>query len=397
MRILVLQQPHSVAPFERWLHEASADVEVRIVTGEGTARADETIAPGVRRDVFGDYESDATTRQVFELCAQWRPEVVFSNSEADVLRAAEARVLFGIGGMTSASAVLFRDKVAMKQLFSGLPAQVAPYRVPTSAEEVIDACDELGMVVVKPRDGAGSAGVQVFGTPEEASRFLATNPGLLGPLHRSQLILEKFVHGDVYHVDILVRDGEPILVSPSKYLAPPHLFRQVNVGAVMTDVSSADHGFLAAYARGLVRQVAVHQPNILHLEMYRTPGGEFVAGEVACRGGGGLIKESMKHTYGVDQAWAACLLAAGLLPERTFLRRTGQQSGYILETAHELALDPVAPPEWVALCRRKERPGTPGTSCDAGTQLVVAGDSHDQILGRMTALNGGRTALYAGR
>ncbi len=393
MRVLVLQQPSSVAPFETWLQEVAPGIDVRLISGSGTARADDDIARGVRREVLEDYHSPATTRRIFEVCAEWRPDVVFSNAEADVLRAAEARTLFGIEGMLSSAAVLYRDKLLMKQLFDGIEVDDAevpavPHRLPSSGEDVLTACAGLGPVVLKPRDGSGAMGVQTLASPAQAVERLAAQPEVLTALHCSQLILEPFVEGDVYHVDILVRDGAPILVSPSRYLHPPHLFTRHNTGSVMVDADSSEYVFLRRYAEALTAKVGkAHRPNILHLEMYRTPDGRFLAGEVACRGGGGLIKESMRHTYGVDQARAACLLSAGLLCEDTFLERIGPQSGWILETAVPLGYDRSAPPSWLAYTKEAPRPGTPSSSGDAGLRCVVEGGSRKEIEERMAALH----------
>jgi hypothetical protein len=397
MRVLVLQRPASAAPFEHWLREAGDDIEVRIVTGVDTVRGDESIAPGTRREILDDYEAEATTKRIIEISAEWRPDVVFSNAESDVLRAAETRTLLGIPGMKSSSAILFRDKVLMKRLFRGLSIEPVEHRVPASVSDVLDACVELGPVVLKPRDGAGSVGVHVLATPAEVIEHFTIQPGLLGPLHQSRLIAEPFVAGDVYHVDVLVRDTEPILVSPSKYLAPPHLFREKNVGSVMTDVSSDDHRILVGYAEELTAGIAAeHQPHIMHLEVYKTPGGRFLAGEVACRGGGGLIKESMRHTYGVDQAWATCLLSAGLLPRRTYRERIGPQTGWVLETAVPLNLDLNAPPEWVRVWESKTRPEASRSSVDAGIQVTVEGDSHAQIVDRIATLHADPVASRSG-
>ncbi|MFI2615964.1 acetyl-CoA carboxylase biotin carboxylase subunit family protein [Streptomyces sp. NPDC018584] len=393
MRVLVLQQPSSVAPFESWLQEAAPDVEVRMITGAGTARPDDSVARGVRREVLDDYHAPATTRRVHEVCAEWKPDVIFSNAEADVLRAAEARTLFGIEGTTSSAAVLYRDKVLMKKLFAGIRVDgtevpAVEYRAPSSGEEVLAACEEWGPVVLKPRDGSGSVSVLVLDTPAEAVERLAERPELLTELHRSQLILERFVEGDVYHVDILVRDGAPILVSPSRYLHPPHLFARHNVGSVMVDADSPDHRFLRRYAEELTARVgAAHRPNILHLELYRTPDGRFLAGEIACRGGGALVKESMRHTYGVDQAWAACLLSAGLLRGTTYLERVGPQSGWLLETAAPLEYDAAAPPAWVALAKGTRRSDTASSSVDAGLSFVVEGANRAEIEARMESLH----------
>jgi biotin carboxylase len=390
MRVLVLQQPSSVAPFESWLREASGGVEVRIVTGKGTARADDSVAPGVVREVLGDYRADTTTRRIFEICAEWRPDVVFSNAEADVLRAAEARTLFGIPGMKSSSAVLFRDKVLMKRLFAGLSVEPVAYRVPTSAVDVLSACAELGPVVLKPRDGAGAVGVEVFRSPDEAGRRLAAKPELLDLLHRSRLILEVFTEGDVYHVDILVRDGKPILVSPSRYLIQPHRYAERNLASAMTDENAEDHKILTAYAEELTAAIAPeHQPHIMHLEVYRTPDGTFRAGEIACRGGGALIKESMLHTYGVDQARASCLLHAGLLPDATYRRRVGPQSGWALETGIPFRFDPSTVPGWIPVWRGAPRTKPPTESVDAGWQVVVEGTDQSDIAARIDSLDRG--------
>lgn len=375
------------------MREAAPGVEVRLISGAGTGRADSDIGPGVHREVLDDYHSTATTRRVFEVCAEWRPDRIFSNAEADVLRAGEARTLFGIEGMPSSAAVRYRDKVLMKQLFEGITVDgveipAVPHRLPTSGEDVLAACAELGTVVLKPRDGSGAAGVQVLATPAEVRERLGARPELLTALHRSELILEPFVEGDVYHVDILVRDGAPILISPSRYLCPPHLFTTYNTGSVMTDEGSAEHVFLRRFAEALTAKVGkAHRPDILHLEMFRTPDGRFLAGEVASRGGGGLIKESMRHTYGVDQAQAACLLSAGLLPEATFHDRIGPQSGWILETARPLGYDRSAPPSWLPYTKEVARPDRPSSSVDAGLRCVVEGGSRREIEQRMDSLH----------
>jgi len=387
MRVLVLQKPTSGARFEAWLREAAAGVEVRIVTGRDTVRADEDIAAGVPRTIVDDYQSDATMRLILGMCADWRPDFVFSNAEADVLRAAAARSLFDIPGMKSSSAILFRDKALMKRLFDGLSIGPVPYRVPTSVEDVLDGCDELGPVVLKPRDGAGSVGVHVLATAAEAAQRLRAYPELLAALHQSRLLLEAFVEGDVYHVDILVRDGAPILVSPSRYLAPPHLFAEENTRSVMLDVDSPDYRVLVDYAEELTAKVAEHEPNIMHLEVYRTRDGQFLAGEVACRGGGGLIKETLIHTYGVDQAQACCLLNARLLPRQTFRKRIRPQSGWVLETGVGLALDPVSPPAWVLAVKGGKRRAAASSSTDAGLQLAVEGDSYAQVRQRIEDLH----------
>ncbi|GAA2415186.1 hypothetical protein GCM10010433_12750 [Streptomyces pulveraceus] len=106
--------------------------------------------------------------ELFRLREADRPDRVRVNSGDDVLRAAEARSLFGIPGTGSAPALRFRDKVVMKQPFHGPPVSAVAYLRCAARPEVRCSADlhaareELGTVVVRPRDGAGSAGVRVL-------------------------------------------------------------------------------------------------------------------------------------------------------------------------------------------------------------------------------------------
>jgi biotin carboxylase len=387
VRVLVLQKPRSSDPFDVWLRAASDDVEVKIVTGANTVRGREPVEPGTSRELLADYDGDAATGRIHEICEEWRPDVVFADAESDVLRAAEARTLFGIPGMRSSAAVLYRDKVLMKQLFAGLSIEAVDYRVPSNADDLLAACAKLGPVVLKPRDGGGSLGVHVFRTPGDARLALAAAPALLAELHRSRLILEPFVHGDEYHVDIVLRGGTPILISVSKYVAPPHCYRTHNRGSIMLDPGSPERGTLVRYGEEIVASMPAQlRPIALHLEVFKSAGGDFRAGEIACRGGGALIKDCIKHTYGVDPAWAACMLETGLMPDdRTYLDPTGPLSGYLMETSVPLCFDLDDPPSWMPKLKIEAR--KPTDLLDARyRKLVIEGDSHAQIEARMRTL-----------
>src|SRR2546421_8555615 len=309
MHVVVLQRPGSTAAYDCWILRAAPWARVTVITSRDTVRPDSVLGPGVRRVLVDDYESDAVPAELFRICGQDPPDRVFANSEDDVLRAAEARTLFGIEGQRSGSALAFRDKVAMKTLFAGMATPPVPHRLVGCVDDVFAARREFGEVVVKPRDGAGAVQVRVFRDDDEVRRACVADPGLVTSLHTGRLMAERYVAGSVYHVDVVVDGSTALLVSPSRYTCPPHRYGTDNMGSIMLDDPSPAHRLLSGAAREFVRRLpAGHGVSVLHLEFLRDEAGRFFAGEVACRSGGALIKNSIRYTYGVDTSRLACLV-----------------------------------------------------------------------------------------
>lgn len=167
-----------------------------------------------------------------------------------------------------------------------------------------------GPWVLKPRQEASAIGIKKIHVPEELWPVLEQ----LGD-KQSSFLLEKFVPGEVYHVDSVVSENEVLFASVSKYGKPPMNVAQgggVFTTCVIPRGSAADVGLrrinrdLIA-ALGLVRGVA-------HTEFIRAHAdGHFYFLECAARVGGAYINEMVETATGINfwREWARIEVAGG--------------------------------------------------------------------------------------
>jgi biotin carboxylase len=389
MHVLILRRPHSTARYDHWIREADPDARITVLTSADAEQEELDFAPGVELVLVPDYEAPATTAELLRLCEKVVPDRIFVNSEDDVLRAAEARTLFGITGQGSATALRFRDKIRMKRLFDGLPVRVVPFRSVRCVADLLAAQRELGAIVVKPRDGAGSVGVRVLPGERAVRRACVEDGDLLNDLHRGVLMAEQYIEGTVYHVDVLVDGSAAVLVSPSRYTSPPHRFHAENLGSIMLDEGTVRAKLLTDIARRFVANLPEdHGVQVLHLEFFEDAAGVFWAGEVACRIGGALVKNGIRHTYGVDLSRAACLLSAGLWTPPAHLGRSAAATGWLLWTGGPEPSVPPDRPKWLVEHSTIERSQGPASSVDAKARLLVEGVDEQQIEHRFHILSG---------
>ncbi|MGI5242091.1 ATP-grasp domain-containing protein [Dactylosporangium sp. CA-139066] len=391
MHVVVLQRPGSAAPCDRWILQEAPGTRVTVVSSHGTVRPDSDLGPGVRRVLVDDYDSDAAVLgELFRICREDRPDRLFANSEDDVLRAAEVRTLFDIEGQRSASALAFRDKVAMKALFAGLATPAVPYRPLGCLEDVFAARRQFGAVVVKPRDGAGAVQVRVFHDDDAIRYACIADPAWVTSVHTGRLMAERYVPGAVYHVDVVVDGSAALLVSASRYRCPPHRYATDNSGSIMLDESSPARRVLTGAAREFVRRLpAGHGVSILHLEFLADEPGLFFAGEVACRSGGALIRNSIRYTYGVDTSRLACLIAVGLWRDTRELTPVAAPTGWLLWTGGRRLAAPADHPDWLLEHVVSDRPGKATSAVDGKAAFLVRGANEDEIARRFAALSAG--------
>jgi biotin carboxylase len=167
-----------------------------------------------------------------------------------------------------------------------------------------------GPWVLKPRQEASAIGIKKIHSPEDLWPALEQ----LGD-KQSSYLLEKFVPGEVYHVDSVVSENEVLFANVSKYGKPPMNVAQG--GGVFTTFtvprgSEEDSGLreinwdLIA-ALGLVRGVA-------HAEFIRAQAdGHFYFLECAARVGGAYINEMVEAATGINlwREWARIEIAGG--------------------------------------------------------------------------------------
>ncbi|WP_354643018.1 ATP-grasp domain-containing protein [Kitasatospora camelliae] len=309
-RILVFAKtPHHKTPYDRWL--------------EGTGVEPVILAPAEYADgyrhlehvhAFEEYDGNQLVEKTaLRLARELGVEAVFARAEADVLRAAQLRELLDLPGQRPASALAFRDKVAMKDHLAGGPVELPAFREVQSAYTLLEFVEEHGYpVVVKPVSESGSLGAAILHDEAGLDAYLRRP-------WRGRSLVETFVEGQMYHVDGLVIGGEVAFVHPFRYVNDCLSFRSDEWVANLP-LSPADPAYdrLVAATRQVLAGLPTPVNTAFHAELWITPDDRVVFCEIASRTGGGMISTTVPHVFGLDldKEW----LYAELGLERTFDR-----------------------------------------------------------------------------
>jgi biotin carboxylase len=297
---------------EEFLREAGRlGANVSLVTRERT-RHEPWPHESLAETVFLPDEAGAelVIHAVSQLARRRPLSAVVALEEFDVITAALAREHLCLEGLGSTEARRFRDKLTMR-----IEAAAAGIRVP----EFVHALNyqQIGEYmervpppwVLKPRSDVSSSGVRLCREPEEVWRAieeLDARPSLQD--RAPYYLLERYVAGEVFHVDSLVEDGRVVFAGASRYGRPP--MEVAHGGGVFlshtVEYDSPDHEALTRMnaevlgALGLGRGAA-------HAEFIKgTDDGELYFLEVAARVGGAFIAETLEAATGVNlwREWA---------------------------------------------------------------------------------------------
>jgi biotin carboxylase len=244
------------------------------------------------------------------LCRERKLHALVALEEFDVITAALAREHLRLPGMDSSRARIFRDKLTMR-----MHARAAGLRVPEFVP--LFNYQELGEYmervpppwIIKPRSDVSSTGIHRLEESEQVWRAIEALDAREALQDRSSYyLLEKFVAGEVFHVDSVVEEGEIIFSGVSRYGRPPLSVTQEG-GVFTTHViayDSAEHTELARLNAKLLSALG-HTSGAAHAEFIRgARDGEFYFLEVAARVGGAYIAETLEAASGHNlwREWA---------------------------------------------------------------------------------------------
>lgn len=229
---------------------------------------------------------------------------VVSLDEYDVPVAAALREHLRLPGMGESAARFVRDKLAMR-----MRAAQAGIAVPDFTAAVNDAAVTAflarapGPWLVKPRAEASTIGIARVETPEEAWARLES----LGD-RRSFHLIERFVPGEVFHVDALVAAGKVAFASAGQYGRPPlDVFHGGGIARThMIRRRSADERALQRFCRQVIAALGPEE-GAAHLEFIKgREDGRFYFLEEAARVGGAYISDVIEHATGLNlwEEWA---------------------------------------------------------------------------------------------
>ena len=371
-------------PYGQWLPDL--DGELRVLTMKDWA--DPTGRAIVERFASFDTQGLAELR-VAELAAREPIRTVFGHSEYDLLRAARLREHLGLPGQRADSVRAYRNKALMKTLAGAAGIPVPAFRALETAVDLLDFIAEHAFpVVVKPVDGGGSRGVQVLRDREALARFLERWP-------ERPYMVERFVAGDMLHIDGLAIDGQLRFGAASRYLHGCLAFQHGrSLGSVLLDPSTALARRALAFAGQVMAALPASPLVAFHLEAFVTPDDRLMLCEIASRTGGAKIVETLHHALGVqlNRAWVRA--AVGLDPELAPRPAPGPYAGWLVIPPRRGVLTAVPPAPPAAWCVDFDVPHAPGAalstavaSVDHVAMMVVEGRSPDEVERRLHELD----------
>ena len=234
---------------------------------------------------------------------------IIALDEFDLETAALVREHMRLPGMGVTATAFYRDKLAMRK-----GAREAGFHVPEFCRVL--NYDELrsymetvpGPWLLKPRTSASALGIRKIQEPEQLWRTLDE----LGD-RQSHFILERFVPGEIFHVDSIVSAGKVVFSAVHKYGRPP--MQVMHEGGVFTtrtlDRASVDSIELSAFNAALAPALGLEY-GVTHAEYIKADAdGQYYFLEIAARVGGAFIADLVEVSTGVNlwREWARLELA----------------------------------------------------------------------------------------
>lgn len=240
---------------------------------------------------------------------------VVALEEFDVITAGLVREHLRLPGMTSSHARLFRDKLAMRAAARDAGINVPEFVRLLNFQEVGEFLERTPAPwVLKPRTDVSAIGIKKLDDAEQVWRAIETLDARERPGERaSSHLLERFVAGEVFHVDSVVYDGEVRFAGVNRYGRPPMKVAQEGGAFLSSTVGyeSADRAALLDINRQVIGALGLRR-GAAHAEFIKgADDGRLYFLEVAARVGGAFTAESLEAASGVNvwREWAKIELA----------------------------------------------------------------------------------------
>jgi hypothetical protein len=223
---------------------------------------------------------------------------VLALDEFDLDTAALVREHLRLPGMGRTPTRPFRDKLAMREAAQRGGVPVPAFSATANHDALWAFLQETqGPWLLKPRASASAIGIQKFSDPGAVWAMLEH----LGD-EASHHLVERFVPGDIYHVEGLSWRGELLFALAHKYGKPP--FETMHAGGVFSTRTLDREGDEARGLQGIhadVLRALKMTTGPTHSEFIRAhEDGQFYFLETAARVGGAYIAEVTEAASGVN-------------------------------------------------------------------------------------------------
>lgn len=224
--------------------------------------------------------------------------------EPTVLLAAKVREALGVPGMSTDTALAFRDKELMKQRLDAAGIRTPRHAKCADERSIRAAVEAIGYpIMIKPIAGAGSADTHRVDDAADLERVLRAIQ------HVAVVSVEEFVEGREYTFDAISVDGVPRFYNIAWYRPRPLIARTVEW--ISPQVVALRHPDQAELAVGRkmgfdVLKALDFETGFTHMEWYLKDDGEVVFGEIGARVGGARLIDQMNFSNDADfyRGWA---------------------------------------------------------------------------------------------
>ncbi|MFP5023483.1 ATP-grasp domain-containing protein [Pseudonocardia phyllosphaerae] len=313
MTALLLNGKYPLAEVYQWI--AGAEEEFVVACGPSVDVTEASRNRSMRVVPVPEYDRGDW---IVPLCVERVVDRIIAISERDILRAAAARELLGLPGQPISSALAYRDKYVMKSVAATAGVPVPPMAAVRTLADVAEFANVHGWpVVVKPRASAACQGIVTLDNETDLCRLPRT----------LDHIVEAWLNMPTFHVDGLMRDGDVLHSSPSRY-AMPNLESierlRPCVSAMLDPVSDARVLALRTQTARVVRALpATSAAMAFHAEFFLDDS-EPVLCEIASRPANPTLADVQWRAYGYSLHREAIL---GQAVDSTFVPPSGGPTG----------------------------------------------------------------------
>lgn len=223
--------------------------------------------------------------------------------DMDITKAGLLRDHFRLPGLSYSQSLLFKDKLAMRDQAIRLSIRNPEYVGAFDRKSVEHFVQNIpGPWILKPRQEAASMGISKF---EDAKALLETIEKLEG--QSGYYIVERFIEGEVYHVDSLSVNGKVVFARTHQYLSTPFSAAQDGkvAGSFSLPYESEENERLTLLTKQLLTGFGMMN-GVNHTEFLRGKAdGEFYFLETASRVGGAYTANMVEASSGLNlwEAW----------------------------------------------------------------------------------------------
>ncbi len=272
---------------------------------------------------------------VAHLCRNLKIDRIVALDDFDLEKAALLREHFRIPGLGETATRFFRDKLAMRLRAADNGIPVPEFTGTINYHDITHFVDTVPPPwVLKPRLMAGAIGIKKYYDREEVWQRIHS----LGD-QQSFFVLERFIPGDIFHVDSIWFGGKMVTAVASVYGTPP--LEVTTGGGVFTTrllprSSEAERELLQLNEK--VLRTFELRNGASHTEFIRSrENGSFYFLETSARVGGANIADLIEAGTGVNMwaEWATVEIAAATGQSYTPPQLRGEYAGLLVSLARQ--------------------------------------------------------------